>query len=84
MTTINIREAKAHLSKLVDLVVSGETVVIARAGKELVRIVALDAPAAPARLGFLAGEIAMTDDFDRMGQAEITTQFGTFPRNRGT
>ena len=48
---------------------------IARAGRPLVRVVALDAPAAPQRLGFLAGEIAVPDDFDRMGEAEIAAHF---------
>ncbi|MGI8896420.1 MAG: type II toxin-antitoxin system prevent-host-death family antitoxin, partial [Casimicrobiaceae bacterium] len=33
-------------------------------------------PAAPQRLGFLAGEIAVPDDFDRMGKSEIATLFG--------
>lgn len=50
---------------------------IAKAGKPLVKVAALDAPAAPRRLGFLAGEIAVRDDFDRMGDAEIEALFGS-------
>ncbi len=49
---------------------------IAKAGKPLVRIAALDAPAVPRRLGFLKGEIAVPEDFDRMGEAPIAGQVG--------
>jgi prevent-host-death family protein len=76
MVTVNIHEAKTQLSKLVEQVVQGETLVIARAGKPLVKVTALSAPKAPRRLGFLAGQIAVPDDFDRMGEAEIATLFG--------
>ncbi|MCC6193758.1 MAG: type II toxin-antitoxin system prevent-host-death family antitoxin [Burkholderiales bacterium] len=76
MTTVNIHEAKTQLSRLVEQAAKGESFVIAKAGKPLVKVVALDAPAEPRRLGFLAGEIAVPDDFDRMGAAEIATLFG--------
>ena len=76
MVTVNIHEAKTQLSKLVEQVVQGETLVIARAGKPLVKVTALAAPSPPRRLGFLAGQIAVPDDFDRMGEAEIATLFG--------
>jgi prevent-host-death family protein len=75
MLTVNIHEAKTHLSKLVDRAARGEAFVIAKAGKPLVKVTALDAPVAPQRLGFLAGEIAVPDDFDRMGEAEIEALF---------
>jgi prevent-host-death family protein len=77
MVTVNIHEAKTQLSKLVDQAVKGEAFVIAKAGRPLVRVAALDAPAAPQRLGFLAGEIAVPKDFDRMGEAEIAALFGS-------
>ena len=54
----------------------GETFVIAKAGKPLVKVSALDAPAEPRRLGFLKGEIEVPDDFDRMGEREIEALFG--------
>jgi len=76
MVTVNIHEARTHLSRLVDQAVKGEAFVIARAGKPLVRVSALDAPAKPRRLGFLAGEIEVPADFDRMGAAEIATLLG--------
>ncbi len=75
MVTVNIHEAKTQLSKLVDQAVNGEPFVIAKAGKPLVKVTALDAPAEPQRLGFLAGEIAVPEDFDRMGEAEIAALF---------
>ena len=76
MTTVNIHEAKTQLSKLVDRAAKGESFVIAKAGKPLVRVSPLDAPARPKRLGFLAGEIAVPDDFNRMGEQEIAALFG--------
>jgi prevent-host-death family protein len=78
LRTVNIHEAKTHLSQLVERAAKGEPFVIARAGKPLVRVAALDAPAAGAakRLGFMAGEIAVPDDFDRMGSEAIERLFG--------
>ena len=76
MVTVNIHEAKTQLSRLVDRAAKGEPFVIAKAGKPLVKVAALDAPAAPQRLGFLAGEVAVPDDFDRMGGSEIEGMFG--------
>ena len=78
MQTINIHEAKTHLSRLVEQAAKGEPFVIAKAGKPLVKVMALNAPEAGQvkRLGFMAGHIAVPDDFDRMGSAEIERLFG--------
>ena len=78
MLTVNIREAKTHLSKLVARAAKGEPFVIAKAGKPLVKVTALDTPTATQvrRLGFIAGQIAVPDDFDRMGSVEIEELFG--------
>jgi len=77
MKTINIHEAKTQLSKLVDEAAKGEPFVIAKAGKPMVKVTALDAPVGKAikRLGFMAGQISVPDDFDRMGEAEIERIF---------
>lgn len=77
MKTINIHEAKTQLSKLVDEASKGEPFVIAKAGKPMVRVTALAAPLGKQikRLGFLAGQISVPDDFDRMGEAEIERMF---------
>lgn len=76
MTIINIHEAKTHLSRLVERAAQGESFVIAKAGKPMVQVTAIGAPAVPKRLGFLAGEIAVPRDFDRMGDPEIASMFG--------
>lgn len=78
METFNIHEAKTHLSRLVEQAAKGEPFIIAKAGKPLVKVVAIDAPdpAARRRVGFLAGAISTPDDFDQMGQEEIEEQFG--------
>jgi prevent-host-death family protein len=76
MVTVNIHEAKTQLSKLVDQAAKGEPFVIAKAGKPLVKVTALGAPSAPKRLGFLRGEIAVPEDFDRMAEVEIEALFG--------
>lgn len=74
MKTVNMHEAKTHLSRLVEDALSGEPFVIARAGRPLVKVEALAAPQ-PQRLGFLAGRIAVPEDFDRLGEAEIAGMF---------
>jgi len=79
METINIHEAKTHLSKLLEGVQRGEPFVIAKAGKPIARVVRMEAPATETgmrRLGFLSGEIKVPDDFDRMGDTEILSMFG--------
>ena len=78
MRTVNMHEAKTHLSRLVAAAANGEPFIIARAGKPVVKVVALDAPTpAKRRVGFLVGEIAVPRDFDRMGADEIATLFGS-------
>jgi prevent-host-death family protein len=71
MRIVNIHEAKTHLSRLVDEAVKGVPFVIAKAGKPLVKVIALNAPSGAQirRLGFLAGQITVPEDFDRMSSA---------------
>ena len=78
MRKVNIHEAKTHLSRLVDEAANGEPFIIAKAGKPVVKVLAVDAPnqAETLRLGFMTGEIEVPDDFDRMGQQEIEELFG--------
>jgi prevent-host-death family protein len=78
MDTVNIHEAKTHLSKLVDRAAKGEPFIIAKAGKPLVKVTPLDAPTGKRvrRLGFMAGQITVPSDFDRMGSKEIELLFG--------
>lgn len=78
MKTVNIHEAKTHLSKLIEEASKGESFVIAKAGRPVVKVTALGAPIGTQvrRLGFLAGQISVPDDFDRMGKEEIERIFG--------
>jgi prevent-host-death family protein len=77
MRTYNIHEAKTHLSRLVDEAVKGESFIIAKAGKPLVKVLPLEAPsnAQMRRLGFMAGEGNVPDDFDSMGAVEVERLF---------
>lgn len=77
MRTVDIHTAKTQLSRLVEAAARGESFVIAKAGRPMVKVVPLDAPAADARrrLGFLAGQARVPDDFDRMGAEEVTALF---------
>ena len=81
MLTVNIHQAKTHLSRLIEAAVKGEPFVIAKAGKPLVKVVAIEPPqAAPVRRrGFMAGQITVPADFDRMGEDEIAGLFGDAP-----
>jgi len=75
MKTVNMHEAKTHLSKLVDEAVKGEPFIIAKAGKKLVKVTVVEADV-PQRTGFLRGQIDVPDDFDTMGADEIQNMFG--------
>jgi prevent-host-death family protein len=75
--TVNIHEAKTQLSKLVDQASKGEPFIIAKAGKPMVKVIPVDAPVPRKvqRLGFMSGQIAIPEDFDAMGRAEIQQIF---------
>ncbi len=77
MQTYNIHDAKTHLSRLVEQAAKGEPFVISKAGKPMVKVVPIHAPAPSQtkRFGFMAGQISVPDDFDRMGQSEIVKMF---------
>ena len=77
MRTVNLHEAKTNLSRLVQAAAHGEPFIITRAGKPLVKVVAVEAPdpGTVCRIGFLAGRISVPPDFDRMGADETETLF---------
>lgn len=75
MQTINIHEAKTHLSRLVEDVAAGEEVIIAKAGRPVARLVALAKPAGRRKLGILAGEMTIPDDFDAPLSDDILASF---------
>jgi prevent-host-death family protein len=77
MKTVNIHQAKTQLSKLIEGASKGESFIIAKAGKPVVRVSALSAPigAQVRRLGFMAGQFSVPEDFDEMGRGEIERIF---------
>jgi len=64
MPTVNIREAKAHLSRLVDRAAAGEEIVIAKAGKPIAKLVPLTWATPRVRFGTLGGVLRVPGDFD--------------------
>lgn len=78
MITVNIHEAKTHLSRLIERAAKGEVLVIAKAGRPMAKLVPIAAtePAEARRLGFLKDAFRVPDDFDRMGSDEIGELFG--------
>ena len=78
MQVVNIHEAKTHLSRLVERASQGESFVIAKAGRQMVKVTALQNDAvAPRRLGFMVGQMSVPNDFDRMGADDLAHLFGT-------
>ena len=78
MESVNMHEAKTRLSQLVARAAKGEAFIIAKAGKPVARVSAYNSPeeSQQKRIGFMAGEFTVPDDFDRMGQEDITEMFG--------
>lgn len=77
MRTINIQQAKIHLSRLLEEAATGKPFIITRAGKPLVKVSTLYTPDKEhmQRCGFLAGQFSIPDDFDHMEQADINALF---------
>ena len=76
MQTVNIHDAKTNLSKLIDKAVKGEPFIIAKAGKPLVRVVAVGQTDTPKpRIGFMKGRISVPDNFDDLGREVIAGMF---------
>ncbi len=67
---VNIYEAKANLSKLIERATSGEDIVIARAGKPLVRLTPV-APTGPRVPGLLKGLVVPDDLFAPLTEEEL-------------
>ncbi len=77
MKTINIHAAKTHLSSLVEEAVSGEVIIIAKAGKPKVRLMPVEKKKDFRKtLGMLKGKIWVSEDFDAPLPPEILKGFG--------
>ncbi|QDH18019.1 type II toxin-antitoxin system Phd/YefM family antitoxin [Swingsia samuiensis] len=77
MRIVNIHEAKTHLSRLIEAAMKGESFIIAKAGRPMVRVSPVTAPEEheKRRLGFLVGQIRLPEDFDRMSEEVIISLF---------
>lgn len=78
MRTVNMHQAKTHLSRLVARAAKGEPFIIAKAGKPMVKVVALTGRAAKKKvspIGFARGKFTVPDDFDTMYAKEIEELF---------
>jgi prevent-host-death family protein len=77
MRQYNIQEAKTHLSSLIDGATRGNPFIIAKAGKPMVKVVPISPEKKPTtrKIGFMAGEISIPEDFDSMGKNEIEKLF---------
>ena len=76
MKTVNLHAAKTHLSRLVDQATAGEDVVIAKAGKPMVRLVPVTAGGRRTGFGTLKGKIRISDDFDQPLPDSMLRAFG--------
>lgn len=75
MRSINIHEAKTHLSRLVDEVSAGEEIVIAKAGKPLARLIPFQRRTSRRKLGVLAGRFSVPDNFDAPLPPDVLDDF---------
>jgi prevent-host-death family protein len=75
METVNIHEAKTHLSRLVDKAAKGEPFIIAKAGKPMVKVVPLDDEKPKVRFGALEGMFAVPENIKEFGRQEIEEMF---------
>jgi len=64
--SVNVYEAKTHLSQLLDRAAAGEEIIIARAGRPIARLVALAEPPVRRVSGGWRGKVRMAADFDEL------------------
>ena len=74
MDTINIHEAKTHLSRLIEEVAAGKEIVIAKNGVPRARLVPLER-ARKLKFGVLKGKLRYPDDFDAPLPARVLALF---------
>ena len=75
--TINILQAKTHLSRLVEQAAQGREFVIAKAGKPMVRVVAISPLSAKRQLGFMVGHGVATAHIKEAFAEDIAAMFAT-------
>jgi antitoxin (DNA-binding transcriptional repressor) of toxin-antitoxin stability system len=75
MVIRNISQANAELSALIETVLKGDEVILAKAGKSVAKIVAYRGSTRPRKPGSMAGEIKIAPDFDRL-PLDVAEAFG--------
>ena len=75
MQAINIHDAKTHFSKLIDAVMQGEEIIIAKAGKPAAKLVPIAARKPKRKPGILKGKIKIADDFDAPLPDDVLASF---------
>ena len=75
MIITNISQAKAQLSPLIEKVLSGQEVIIGKAGKPVAKLVPYKHTGQPRKPGTLRGKIKIADDFDEIPK-DIAEAFG--------
>jgi len=63
MSQVNIHDAKTHLSKLIERAERGEEVIIARAGKPVARLTAIEPSEHGRRFGAMKGKARVDESF---------------------
>lgn len=76
MKTVNIHEAKTHLSRLIEEVAAGDEVIIARNGTPVARLLPIAARSHPRQPGQWRGRVRIGADFDAPLPAEVAAAFG--------
>ncbi len=66
MKSVNIHEAKTHLSRLIQRAAAGEEIIIAKAGTPLVKLVPYVATREARKPGCWRGKVRIADDFDTL------------------
>ncbi len=79
MKTVNIHEAKTHLSRLIEEVAEGEEIIIAKAGKPRARLVPFRPEVRPRVPGSMKGKLTIPDNWDDPLPDEILRAFGVKP-----
>lgn len=63
MQIVNIHQAKTQLSKLIEKTLAGENIVVAKAGKPVVKLVVYKKNLKPRKPGLWKGKVWIADDF---------------------
>ena len=75
MKTVNVHEAKTHLSRLLKRVAAGEEVIIAKAGKPVARLTPVANPSERRILGADKGRFVVPEDFNDPLPPKILKEF---------